>query len=107
MQQSHIKNRLSEHLSVLITRLEDITRDLTSEHSADSAEQAQERENDDVLNALKVETEIEINQVKKALQRLQQGEYGVCVACGEDIPESRLQVLPFAELCVSCASKSE
>jgi DnaK suppressor protein len=43
--------------------------------------------------------------VKAALQRLDDGTYGMCVTCGQPIPTERLEALPFAEQCVSCKSK--
>jgi RNA polymerase-binding transcription factor DksA len=40
-----------------------------------------------------------------ALQRLDVGSYGVCVSCGQPIPEARLEVLPAATTCIACAEK--
>jgi DnaK suppressor protein len=37
-----------------------------------------------------------------ALDRLEQGRYGICARCGEQIPVERLKVLPFAGYCVDC-----
>jgi DnaK suppressor protein len=41
----------------------------------------------------------------RALGKLEEGSYGRCDACGTDIPAERLEALPWAVLCVSCASK--
>ncbi len=46
----------------------------------------------------------EARQIEDAQQRLSSGSYGVCTSCGEPIPEERLEVRPFAERCVPCAS---
>lgn len=46
----------------------------------------------------------ELQQCEDAIQRLAAGDYGVCVECGESIPVERLEVRPFAERCVPCAS---
>ena len=43
--------------------------------------------------------------IDSALNLLEQGRYGVCDLCGEDIPVERLRVLPFATRCVDCQSK--
>ena len=43
--------------------------------------------------------------LEHALDRLESGEYGVCESCGQDIPTARLDVLPYATFCVSCASR--
>ncbi len=84
-------------------RAEAIRRDLTSSHSADFAEQAVERQNDDVLRALLHEAETGLRQVLQARERLAQGSYGECLGCGEPIETQRLQALPAAEFCLACA----
>ena len=45
--------------------------------------------------------------VEEALVSLEEGTYGVCAECEEDISEKRLEALPFARLCVACQSKRE
>ena len=49
----------------------------------------------------------QLKQVRQALQRIESGEYGYCQECGEPILFARLQVQPFARLCVDCQSASE
>ncbi len=43
-----------------------------------------------------------LQEVRQALQRLDNGEYGVCEECGEEIPLPRLKAQPMATLCVGC-----
>ncbi|NLB48138.1 MAG: molecular chaperone DnaK [Microbacteriaceae bacterium] len=43
-------------------------------------------------------------QVEAAKERLADGSYGVCLSCGQPIPVERLEVRPFADRCVPCAS---
>lgn len=45
--------------------------------------------------------------IDNALAKLEEGTYGVCAECGEEISEKRLEALPFATLCVACQSKQE
>lgn len=47
-----------------------------------------------------------LHKVEHALRRIDTGSYGVCEVCGEAIPIARLEVLPYATMCVTCASKS-
>lgn len=42
--------------------------------------------------------------IERALAKLDEGTYGVCDACSSDIPEGRLEIHPWAVLCVPCAS---
>src|ERR1700682_1320360 len=43
--------------------------------------------------------------IDQALERIDTGTYGRCVACGELIPAERLQAVPWAALCVPCSAK--
>ena len=45
--------------------------------------------------------------INEALEKLDEGTYGVCEECGEKIGEGRIKVMPLAKLCVSCQSKLE
>jgi DnaK suppressor protein len=47
-----------------------------------------------------------LHKVEKALGRVHDGTYGICESCGNEIPLARLEVLPYAVLCVSCAQKA-
>lgn len=49
----------------------------------------------------------ELALVHSALERLNAGEYGECLSCGEDIPFERLKALPYAKFCVSCQELEE
>lgn len=48
-----------------------------------------------------------LSKVTRALGKLDEGTYGRCDRCGGEIPEERLDALPWATECVSCASKAE
>lgn len=47
---------------------------------------------------------IEIQKIDAALERIESGDYGYCVNCGEDIPKKRLDFDPAVASCVDCAS---
>ncbi len=49
----------------------------------------------------------ELTALDEAMGRLEQGTYGICDACGEEIPEERLQVMPFARYCIADQEKRE
>jgi RNA polymerase-binding transcription factor DksA len=42
-----------------------------------------------------------------ALGRLETGGYGVCVSCGQDIPEARLLATPTVQTCIACQEQIE
>lgn len=44
------------------------------------------------------------SRIRNALDWMERGEFGACVACGNDIPEARLEADPSVPMCVACAS---
>ena len=48
-----------------------------------------------------------LDQIEAALERIEDGLYGQCEECGLKIPKGRLQAIPYAALCVRCASQRE
>ena len=44
---------------------------------------------------------------RRALARLEEGEFGICVECGEEISSKRLAAVPWADCCVSCQAERE
>ena len=88
-------------------RLDKLEADLSSARSADFAEQVTERENDDVVRELARETRDEIRQINKTIICIDDDEYGYCETCGVEIPEDRLNILPYSSQCVGCAEKAE
>jgi RNA polymerase-binding transcription factor len=45
--------------------------------------------------------------IQEALKRIDEGTFGICQECGEEISESRLKARPVATLCVECKRKQE
>ncbi|MEO1079258.1 MAG: TraR/DksA C4-type zinc finger protein [Pseudomonadota bacterium] len=100
---SVLEAELRERLAELEHRLASIKRDATREYSADSAEQAQERENDEVVDAIGDETRAAISAINTALSKIESDTYGICTNCGMRIPVGRLKAMPEATRCVRCA----
>jgi len=48
-----------------------------------------------------------VGKIRGALKRMDEGEYGVCIACGEDISERRLMARPVATHCIDCKTEAE
>jgi DnaK suppressor protein len=51
--------------------------------------------------------ESRIEELEHALERLEEGTYGVCKSCGKPIDLERLEALPQTELCIECARDSD
>jgi DnaK suppressor protein len=49
---------------------------------------------------------IQLRLIEEALDRLDSGDYGICLACEEPIPEKRLRAIPWAGYCIPCQEKT-
>ena len=74
------------------------------QHPADVATETFMRERDE---AMERSLRAELEQVQHALSKMESGAYGYCDRCGAPIPADRLKALPYAALCISCASLVE
>ncbi|MFN7930950.1 MAG: TraR/DksA C4-type zinc finger protein [Blastocatellia bacterium] len=104
-----IRQQLQTRYDEIQMRLSKIRRDVQHQNEpphADFAEQATERENDEVLDALDHSIRAEMQQIQVTLKRLEAGEYGICENCEKKIPLKRLAALPHASRCVACAENA-
>ena len=77
-------------------------RQMPAQRSADQTENSETDIQDDIefaLIQLKAET---LSKIAAALTRLEEGTYGYCYECGDEIAEHRLRALPFAARCKEC-----
>ena len=72
--------------------------------AVESSEADIQEEIEFALIQMKSET---LNKINDALSRLEQGNYGNCFDCGEEIAEKRLRALPFAVRCKDCEEARE
>jgi len=98
---------LESRLQELDARIQQIDEELDSHNSKDWEELATEREEDEVLEGMGLSAQSEIRMIKAALTRMEAGEYGDCVDCGDAITAERLDVLPYTPFCQVCATKHE
>jgi DnaK suppressor protein len=79
----------------------------TGEPSGDIYDQASS-ERDRELGLLLGDREREkLRNIDEALLKVEEGEYGICEECEEEIPLGRLKVMPFARYCVKCKADIE
>lgn len=102
-----LRERLEAQLEELESRQARIAEDLAEPLNPDSSEQAVEMEDDASLEGQGALVAKEIASVKRALARIEDGTYGECVRCGEDIAPARLEARPEAALCIDCARSNE
>ena len=104
MQITEKKRILIRRLAELEGRLHEIEDTLESHNARDWEEMAVEREGDEVLEDLGNAGKAEIAQIRAALGRIDDGSYGICAKCGNDISAERLETLPATPLCRNCAA---
>jgi RNA polymerase-binding transcription factor DksA len=69
---------------------------------ADSSQVTAERGEAEVLGG---QLRDALSEVEAAIVRLSEGTYGQCERCGQPIPPARLEAMPTARLCITCASR--
>lgn len=98
------RERLLADKAELAKRVDRIHEHARDPLEADSGEQAAQIGNVEVVSALENEAVEQIAAIDAALKRLDSGQYGVCVSCGETIGAERLAARPAAAECLDCAS---
>jgi RNA polymerase-binding protein DksA len=73
-------------------------------HPGDTATVTFDREMEFTLEE---NSEAVLKAIDGALERIEEGTYGVCRRCGREIAEERLEAVPYAELCIECQREVE
>ena len=106
-----MKERLKEQRSTLLASLADQNEDMKNlvktVDSGDEADVAADVIDRALLTALGTQDANRLQQIDNALDRINQKTYGRCIKCGKEIPQERLEVLPYALMCITCASEEE
>lgn len=103
---SHLIAMLEE-LNLRLSRITNNVRHSDVPLEKDFSEQATQNENNEVMDYLGNSARTEIEMIKQAIARIDNGEYGICQVCDEPIGKERLEALPYSSLCIKCASKAE
>ena len=79
----------------------------TEESPSDPMDQASNHLERDFLLRLRDRESKLIFKIKQALERIENGTFGVCEECGEEISRKRLRARPMATLCIHCKHEQE
>ena len=112
MKKSDIKyfqDLLNGQLQALLEKSGDTVTGLKHQdnYSADPSDQATIGENQFLLLRIRDRESNLIHKIKKALKRIEEGDFGVCEECGEDISIQRLKARPVTTQCINCKRKAE
>ena len=109
-QLDELKVRLEERQQRLLqdqqVRLQEVQARGTSD-SADQIDQAADSLDFDLAVDSAYRGSEELGRVMEALQRIDEGNYGLCEACDCAIAPRRLEAVPDAALCIDCKSRQE
>lgn len=106
LREIHLKEKVAMEEGYLHNSQRDASGDLSaySLHMADVAADSYEREKNAGLANNINNILYEINE---ALYRIEKGEYGICEVCHNKINDERLQVIPYARMCIDCKRMKE
>jgi DnaK suppressor protein len=109
------RRRLEEEKARLTEMIEEARLELEEARQTESSAERSPDPGNAEAGSMKFEYEKELSmqqnsidllrKVEHALDLIAAGSYGVCEACGTDIPTARLDALPYANYCVNCASR--
>jgi DnaK suppressor protein len=98
-----LKTKLEAQLADLVGRSRNIEADLQQQLDPDLEEQAIDLADDEALSGIDEVLRREITAIRNALLRIENGTYGICAKCGDEIGKERLKALPTATTCINCA----
>ncbi len=84
-----------------------LLKELRAQTSGDMVDAALDSVQDEISSQLAEVESRELARIEIALERMREGQYGVCEACGTSIPMARLNALPYATLCIKCQRELE
>ena len=93
-----LMNKAGSHIGNLVEKRENL---------ADAADLASEESNREFQLRLHEHDRTTILAIRGALRRMDEGDYGYCMACGEDIGERRLMARPMTTHCIDCMTELE
>ncbi len=84
-----------------------LLKELRQQTGGDVIDAALDTAQDEISSQLAEVESRELSHIETALERMRNGEYGVCENCETKIPLARLQALPYATLCIQCQREAE
>ncbi len=99
MRRDALRTALAGDLSLL--------RELNAQTSGDMVDAALDSAQDELSSQLAEVESRELARIEYALEKMREGQFGICEGCGTAIPMARLQALPYAVCCIKCQREAE
>jgi len=105
----YFRKLLTERLDALLHEAAKSVNDITPSEGSfgDLSDQATVESDRGLVLRMKDRDRNLIVKIREALDRIDQGTYGICEECGEEISEKRLMVRPVTTLCIDCNTRQE
>lgn len=84
-----------------------LLKELRAQTSGDMVDAALDSVQDEISSQLAEVESRELTRIEYALERMRDGQFGVCEGCGVAIPMARLNALPYATYCIGCQREME
>ena len=104
------KVRLLEERRKIVSDMDKLVKEsneLGKDGTPDIGDEASDLSNRQLLLSLNEADRAKLMEIDEALERIEEGTYGICEECGEPISIKRLEVKPTAIYCVECKSRLE
>ncbi|HHP7233497.1 MAG TPA: RNA polymerase-binding protein DksA [Desulfobacterales bacterium] len=105
----YFKEFLTQQLEELLNQADDTVSGMTDpkENFPDPTDRASLEADRNFMLRIRDREHKLIKKIKKALERIENGTFGICESCGEEISIKRLKARPVTSHCIECKSKEE
>lgn len=86
-----------------IEQLEELTKPIKPDNAYGRLSRMDAINNKTINDAALRKQKNQLQKLERALDRIDEGNYGICLKCGDDIPAGRLKFMPWTTKCVNCA----
>ena len=105
-QKKYFKENIASEINKLegkISELKDLTKPIALENPIGRISRMDAINNKSVNEAALRTAEGKLSKLQLALQKVDNKDFGLCIRCGQEIPEGRLMIMPESVKCVRCA----
>ena len=105
-----MREQLSEMKAKLLAEIDSTLRaerEGNKDEGMDTYDLASEERDREINFILSDRERVKLKQIDDALERMDEGTYGICESCGLEIAEERLEAMPFSRLCRDCQQDEE
>ena len=104
---NEMRENLIDRQGEILEEIRDSSSDSDDRQVMDSGDEALSLSMEKLQNALQKNEINELNSISDAINRMDKGEYGICLDCGNIISQQRLEHYPYAPRCIVCQEALE